>query len=83
MKRFIAKAATAAIVGLGATVGAANAAIVCDNDGNCWHVKDKYEYPPSAELLSTRMTGSGKTKTTTAIAGASTMAAVTGATASG
>jgi hypothetical protein len=51
MRRFIVTAATAAIVGLAATVGAANAAIVCDNNGNCWHVKDKYEYPPTAGIV--------------------------------
>lgn len=29
---------------LGAT--AASAAIVCNDDGDCWHVKEKYQYRP-------------------------------------
>ena len=32
-------------------IGSASAAIVCDNDGNCWHVKDRYDYPPTAGVV--------------------------------
>lgn len=29
---------------------AASAAIVCNEDGDCWHVKDKYDYKPEFKL---------------------------------
>ena len=28
----------------------ASAAIVCNNDGDCWHVKEKYAYKPELHL---------------------------------
>lgn len=35
---------------MAATTVPANAAIVCNEDGDCWHVKVKHEYPPEARL---------------------------------
>jgi hypothetical protein len=32
------------------SVSTASAAIVCNDDGDCWHVKNKYTYPPSVQL---------------------------------
>ena len=47
------KALLGAIAGAGAlafsAVGA-SAAIVCSG-GTCWHVKEKYEYPPTAGIV--------------------------------
>jgi hypothetical protein len=43
----------AAALGLTAftfSVSTASAAIVCNDDGDCWHVKNKYTYPPSVQL---------------------------------
>ena len=40
---------SAAFGGLGVfalTATGASAAIVCNEDGDCWHVKQKYEYRP-------------------------------------
>jgi hypothetical protein len=54
MRKSLISAATAAILGFGAAslmIGNASAAIVCDNGGNCWHVKDKYDYPPTAGVV--------------------------------
>jgi hypothetical protein len=31
------------------SIGSASAAIVC-NDDACWHVKERYSYPPDARL---------------------------------
>lgn len=28
----------------------ASAAIVCNDDGDCWHVKDRYEYRPEFKV---------------------------------
>ena len=30
--------------------GAASAAIVCNDEGDCWKVKEKYEYRPEARV---------------------------------
>jgi hypothetical protein len=27
-----------------------SAAVVCNDEGDCWKVKDKYDYPPTAGL---------------------------------
>jgi hypothetical protein len=42
------KTALAALVAAGAlaaTVGSASAYIVCNDEGDCWHVHDQYTYP--------------------------------------
>jgi hypothetical protein len=54
MRKSLLSAATAALLGVGAaslTIGCASAAIVCDSAGNCWHVKDRYDYPPAASVV--------------------------------
>ena len=48
MKTNIAKTAVAALLGLGGLVLAttsASAYIVCNDAGDCWHVRDQYTYP--------------------------------------
>jgi hypothetical protein len=50
----LAKFAAVAALGAGAlvlTAGSASARIICDNDGDCWHVKDVYTYPPTAGVI--------------------------------
>ena len=42
----IAIAALAAVSALAMNAGTASAAIVCNDDGDCWHVKAKHEYKP-------------------------------------
>jgi hypothetical protein len=32
------------------TSTSASAAIVCNEEGDCWRVKDRYEYPPEVRL---------------------------------
>lgn len=44
----------AALVGAGGlslSTTAASAAIVCNRDGDCWHVKRNYRYQPSFRLF--------------------------------
>ena len=48
MTKALKTAALAAMLGLGAvvaTTGAASAYVVCNNEGECWHVRDQYTYP--------------------------------------
>jgi hypothetical protein len=48
MKKALATAATAALLGLGAFVlsaGSASAYIVCNSDGDCWHSNTRYHAP--------------------------------------
>lgn len=43
----------AVLLGTGAlafTTISASAAIVCNEDGDCWHVKEKYDHPPKVKL---------------------------------
>ena len=47
--RMFAKAAAAAVLAAGAiaiTATSASAAVVCNREGECWHVKNRYEYKP-------------------------------------
>lgn len=48
MKKFATAAAALAIgvVSLAASTVGASAAIVCNNEGECWHVKNRYAYKP-------------------------------------
>ncbi len=44
---------TAALLGAGAlafTATAASADVVCNSDGDCWHVKQRYAYSPELHL---------------------------------
>jgi hypothetical protein len=47
MRKFIKPALTAAVFVAGMmAVTSASAAIVCNADGDCWHVKGRYTYRP-------------------------------------
>ena len=35
---------------LALSVTGASAAIVCNEDGDCWHVKQSYDYPPDVRV---------------------------------
>jgi hypothetical protein len=51
MKNVMKTAALAAMLGAGALIassGAASAYVVCNSDGDCWHVHDQYTYPDTA-----------------------------------
>jgi hypothetical protein len=51
--KILGKVAFAVILGassLALTATNASARIVCNDDGDCWHVKTEYEYPPSVRL---------------------------------
>ena len=48
MRKILLHSAAAGILGAAALAimtGSAAAAIVCNDDGDCWHVRDRYEYP--------------------------------------
>jgi len=54
MKLNLKAAAAGAVLSLGAlalSTGAASAYIVCDADGDCWHVHDRYAYPDTAGVV--------------------------------
>jgi hypothetical protein len=48
MKKFATAAAALAIgvAALAASTAGASAAVVCNRDGECWHVKNRYAYKP-------------------------------------
>ena len=49
MKNLVtAVALTAGVLAFGAT--SASAAIVCNEQGDCWKTKEKYAYPPDARV---------------------------------
>ena len=49
MKNLVtAVALTAGVLAFGAT--SASAAIVCNEEGDCWKTKEKYAYPPDARV---------------------------------
>jgi hypothetical protein len=53
MRKTFNTTALATVLGVAAlalTAANASAAIVCNDDGDCWHVKDKYAYPPAVHL---------------------------------
>jgi hypothetical protein len=41
---------TAAFVAALALATSASAAVVCNDDGDCWRVKEKHAYPPEVRL---------------------------------
>lgn len=44
---------TAALLGAGMlafTATTASADIVCNDEGDCWHVKERHRYPPDVKL---------------------------------
>jgi hypothetical protein len=48
------KAAAAGLFGASAlalSAGSASAAIVCNGEGACWHVRNHYAYPPAYGLV--------------------------------
>ena len=46
MKKYLVSALVGAVGILAFTATNASAAIVCNGEGDCWHVKDKYDYRP-------------------------------------
>jgi hypothetical protein len=42
--------ATFALLGILALSGGASAAVVCNDEGDCWRTKEKYTYPPDVRL---------------------------------
>ena len=46
MKNYLVSAVAGAVGILAFTATNASAAIVCNGEGDCWHVKDKYDYKP-------------------------------------
>jgi len=53
MKKLMLQGAAAAIIGaaaLAATATTASAEIVCNHDGDCWHVREHYDYQSSFGL---------------------------------
>lgn len=53
MKMTRTAAALAAVIGLGAlgAAGAASAHIVCNAEGDCWHVDNRVRYGPDVRLV--------------------------------
>jgi hypothetical protein len=53
MKKFATAAAALAIgvVSLAASTTGASAAIVCNREGECWHVKNRYAYKPEFGIV--------------------------------
>jgi hypothetical protein len=39
-----------ALIGLVALTASASAAVVCNDDGDCWRSKERLDYPPHARL---------------------------------
>jgi hypothetical protein len=53
MKNALTTAAFAALLAAGTlalTAGSASAAVVCNDEGDCWHVHDQYTYPPEVGI---------------------------------
>lgn len=48
--KLLTKAALVGASALALTATTASAAIVCNGDGDCWHVKKKYDYRPELQL---------------------------------
>lgn len=46
----LSKVMMGAVTALAFTATAASAKIVCNDDGDCWHVKTYREYPPDVKL---------------------------------
>lgn len=44
-------AAAAAVVGLTALATSASAAVVCNREGECWHVRGHYTYRPEFGIV--------------------------------
>jgi hypothetical protein len=53
MKTFLKIAAGAALGAgmLALTAGTASAAVACNENGSCWHVRNHYAYPPEARIV--------------------------------
>jgi hypothetical protein len=53
MKKVLAATAFAVLLSTGSiafTTTSASADVVCNNEGDCWHVKDHYTYPPGITI---------------------------------
>lgn len=54
MNKFMTNAALAALLsvgGLAVTATSASAEIVCNELGDCWHVRDHYTYPDNVRIV--------------------------------
>lgn len=50
VRKLLTTGAVAALLGTGALIasaGAADARVVCNRWGDCWHVRSSYHYPPA------------------------------------
>ena len=53
MKHALATAGLAAALAIGTvafTAGSASADVMCNNEGDCWHVKERPTYPPGVTI---------------------------------
>ena len=48
--KYVVSGLIAAVGVLALTASGASAAVVCNDEGDCWKVKDQYEYPPEVRL---------------------------------
>jgi hypothetical protein len=48
--KYFPKMAVLAILGSVAMATGASAAVVCNDDGDCWRTKDRLTYPPEARV---------------------------------
>ena len=48
--KHLAYAAIGAVGALALMTSAASAAVVCNEDGDCWKVKERYTYPPDVKV---------------------------------
>ena len=46
----LSKALLAGVTALALTAGAASAAVICNDEGDCWRVKEQRDYEPSLRL---------------------------------
>ena len=76
--KYLVSAALGALGGFALTATGASAAIVCNEDGDCWHVKQKYEYRPEFGVQVYNDDWSGPTLKPISIGGASTRVVATG-----
>jgi hypothetical protein len=50
MKRYLVSGLLGAIGVLALTATGASAAVVCNDEGDCWKTKERYTYPPEVNL---------------------------------
>ena len=50
MRKYLVSAAVGIVGVLALTATNASAAVVCNDEGDCWRVKEKHTYPPDVRL---------------------------------